>query len=495
MLKITLERASEVPLYRQVADQVSQLVAGGALPAGARLPPVRALAAALGLTRLTVHSAYTELQARGLVDSHVGRGTFVAPRPPVRAASARPGASRPPALWQTPGALADLLEMADRPGLLSFAQAAPAPETYPGRALARALKEAFEDPAALGYGPIVGDPGLREQISALVLERGVAAPPDEVLVTAGAQQGIDLVLRAFAEPGDVVLVEEPTYPGMLEAAMRGGQRVVSVPLDAGGLDLAALEAACVAHRPRLVYTVPTFNNPTGISLAPERRAALLRLAREHDLMVLEDDVYGQLGLDGRAPEALKAGDADGRVIYSMSFSKALAPGLRLGALVASPEWLPELTAAKHSCDLVCSLPLQRGLATYLSHGRFLAHLQQVRALYRARRDALLLALESLPRGCAWSRPAGGLNVWLTLPEGVDERDFCAAAIERGVGLAPGSAFYAQPRRAAAVRLSFGALPPDRIERGVAVLAELLRDILRRRALQLARASREAGPLV
>ena len=493
MLRITLQRESDVPLYRQVVEQVAALIASGALPAGTRLPPVRELAATLGLTRLTVHSAYTELQARGLIESHVGRGSFVA----RHASSATPARSevQAPAPWQTQSVLADLLRMADQPGLLSFAQAAPAPETYPARALAQALRTACNEPAALGYGPIAGEPALREQISRVLLERGVAAPPDDILVTAGAQQGIDLTLRALTTPDDVVLVEAPTYPGILEAAARRGQRVVGVPLDDGGIDVAALETACLAHRPRLLYTVPTYHNPTGVSLAPERRDAVLRIARERRLLILEDDVYGLLGYNGPTPAALKASDAEGCVVYSMSFSKALAPALRLGALVASPELLPDLAGAKHSGDLVCSPLLQRALATYLRQGRFAAHLQQVRALYRTRRDAVLAALDTLPPGCAWTHPDGGLNVWVTLPDGVNERDFCVAAIERGVGVAPGSAFFAQPRRGAHMRLSYGAQPPESIARGVATLGELLREHLRRRTLLLARASRESVPLV
>lgn len=496
MLPITLHRESDMPLYRQIVEQVAALIAAGALPAGTRLPPVRELAATLGLTRLTVHSAYTELQARGLVESHVGRGSFVAHRARPSAAHAARPTLQPPAPWQSQSVLADLLRMADQPGLLSFAQAAPAPETYPARALAQALRAACDDPAALGYGPIAGEPALREQIARLLRERGIAAPPDEILVTAGAQQGIDLTLRALTIPEDVVLVEEPTYPGMLEAAARRGQRVVGVPLDAGGIDVDALEQTCALHRPRLLYTVPTYHNPTGVTLAPERRAAVLRTAREHGLLILEDDVYGLLGYDGPTPAALKASDADGHVIYSMSFSKSLAPALRLGALVSPAELLPALAGAKHSGDLVCSPLLQRALATYLRQGRFATHLQHVRALYRARRDALLAALAMLPPGCEWTHPLGGLNIWGTLPDGVNERDFCVAAIERGVGVAPGSAFFARPRREAHLRLSFGAQPPEHIARGVAILGELLREQQRRRTLLLARASRgESAPLV
>lgn len=496
MLEIALQRASGVPLYRQVVEQVAELIDSGALPPGTRLPTVRELARSLGLTRLTVHSAFTELQARGLIESHVGRGSFVAAR--VTSALLPGAPARSPVRWQAQGVLADLIRLGEQPDMLSFAQATPAAETYPTRELSNALRAAAADVHMLGYGPIAGDPELREHISTVVRKRGVVASPDEMLITAGTQQGIDLVLRALSSPGDVLLVEAPTYPGMLEAAARRGQRVVSVPVDDRGIDISAVEAACSVYHPRLLYTVPTHHNPTGTSLAADRRPALLRLARAFDLLIVEDDVYGLLGYDGATPLALKAADSDGCVIYCTSFSKTLAPGLRLGVLIAAPEHLPELADAKHSADLVCSPVLQRALTLYLRRGLFPAHLQQVRTLYRARRDALLAALAALPPGCTWREPRGGLNLWLTLPEGIlaaDERAFCSEAMQRGVALAPGRAFLAQPQHSAFVRLSFGALPPERIQQGIAIVGDLLRDHLRQRSARVARASRESVPLV
>ncbi|HEV2460763.1 MAG TPA: PLP-dependent aminotransferase family protein, partial [Ktedonobacterales bacterium] len=216
MLQIALRRESDVPLYRQVTEQIAGLIRRGALANGARLPTIRQLAEELGLTRLTVHSAYAELQAQGLIESTVGRGTFVAARTPTPARHSDAAAA--PAQWRAHSVLADLVALADRPDLISLAQAMPAPETLPVRAFGKALRQALEAPGSLGYGSIQGDVGLREQVRRVALERGVAAHPDEVLITAGAQQGIDLALAAFAAPGEVVLVEEPTYPGALEVA-------------------------------------------------------------------------------------------------------------------------------------------------------------------------------------------------------------------------------------------------------------------------------------
>lgn len=501
-MKLTLSRASGVALYRQVAEQVRKLIRSGALPPGSRLPTVRALAGELKLTRLTVQSAYAELQTQGYVEAVVGRGTFVAERPPgpagLRGGSANGARSvpQPPSTWLVQGVLAELVSLAQRDDILSFAQAIPAPETYPLRELKRMLAAAMDDPAAMSYGPIQGDPALREQVSRLLLDRGVVAPREDVLITAGAQQAIAVALHALTVPDDVVLVEEPAYPGIIELAARRGQRVVGVPRDGEGPATDALEAACAAHRPRLLYTVPTFHNPTGLSMSQERRADLLRIAAAYDALIVEDDTYGFLAFDAPAPSPLRAEDAGGeRVLYITSFSKALAPGLRLGALVASPRHLPALAGAKHDIDLLCPPANQRALAEYLRRGAFTAHVRSVQELYRERRDALLSALSRHLPGCSWTHPAGGLNLWVTLPEGTPERDFFFEALEHGVGFARGQAFFAAPHACAHMRVSFGALPPAQIHEGVRRLGEALREFHRHRADAAVRATRESTPLV
>ncbi|HEX9413847.1 MAG TPA: PLP-dependent aminotransferase family protein, partial [Ktedonobacterales bacterium] len=484
-------------LYRQVADQVRDLIRRGVLSPGSRLPTVRQLARDLGLTRLTVHSAYGELHAQGLVEATVGRGTFVAAHPlTVRPTSIRPApAPQPPASWLSQGDFAELGGMIEQPGLLSFAQAVPAPETYPVRELERALRVVPADPSALSYGPMQGEAALRGEVSRLLLERGVIAPPEGVLITSGAQQGIDLVLRAFAAPHDVVLVEEPTYPGAIELAAQRGQRIVGIPRDEDGLSLTVLEATCQLYHPRLLYLIPTFHNPSGVSLPEAQRADLLRLARKHELLLLEDDVYGWLAVDGPAPLPLKAEDEDGQVIYATSFSKALAPGLRLGALVAAETHMPRLVAAKYSSDLISSPLVQRALAEYLRRGSLDRHLRHVRVLYGARRDAMLDALERFVPGCAWTRPAGGLSIWLTLPEDASEREVYAALLARGVAVAPGRAFFPHPVTRGFLRLSFGSHPPHEIQRAIEVLGRVLIDQRKRHSEAVARAGREVAPLV
>lgn len=520
MLTLTIDRSSGVPLYRQLADHFRDLIRAGTLPPGARLPPVRTVAAELGLTRLTVHSAYMELQAQGLTEAVVGRGTFVA----TSTARTRKPATQTATSWMSQGLLAELTQPVRSPapsapsapssvpawtspplgggsagGEIALSMAYPGYATYPRREFAAALEDALPMPSMLGYGVLAGDEGLREQVAALLLERELAVPPEHVLITAGAQQGQDVALRALAEPNDVVLMQEPTFPGAIESAALRSQRVVGVPMDDGGISIAALEAACARYRPRLLYLVHTFHNPSGILPDAARRREVLRVARTYDVLIVEDDTYGLMPFGpAPAPPPLKADDPDGRIIYVMSMSKILMPGLRLGAIVASPELLPRLAATKQSTDLSCSPLLQRALAIYLAHGHLSGHLRRVRRTYREQCGALLDALDRHLPLCTWTRPEGGLSLWLTLPRGVDEAALHRGAMERDVLTARGQIFYLTPHAAGSVghlRLSFGVEPPERIALGVALLGRALRELHGPRAWTGALTGRAATPIV
>jgi DNA-binding transcriptional MocR family regulator len=475
-MKLSIQREGDLPLYRQIVNQFREYIRTGALPVGSRLPTVRELAHQYGLTRLTVHTAYAELQAEGLVEAVVGRGTFVAAHPPFPTSlhETFEAPVLPSPSWLSQGVLADMMRMMEHPGLISFAQAIPEPSTCPTQELGRSLRIALDNPASLSYSSTQGEVALREQVTQVLLDRGIVTSPNLVLITSGAQQAIDLALRAFTTPESVILAEEPTYVGLLELAAQRGQRVVGISSDAEGIRLDALESACKRYHPRLLYLIPTFHNPTGLCLPQERRQALLRLARIHDFLLFEDDVAGMLAYDAPAIPALKASDDEGRVIYGTSFSKCLLPGVRLGMIACAEEHLSALLAAKRTGDLFCSPLLQHALADYLHRHHLNAHLQRIRPMYRERRDALLAALQRHLPICTWTVPQGGFNLWVTLPSQINERSFYLQAIEQGVGIAPGTAFFAQPQSRAYMRLSFGALSPADIEQGIAILGNLLR---------------------
>jgi 2-aminoadipate transaminase len=477
-VQIRLDRTSAQPLYVQLAQDIQRRIRSGALPPGARLPTVRELAQQLGVTRLTIHSAYSELQSGGWVEARVGRGTFVAVPADSSGAVVELGRE-----ISARGLLNDMLQMAQLPGLRSLAMADAAPEFYPMRDFERALSEALssDGTAMLRYTTSHGDPLLRTVLADLLRERGLRSGPDEILITSGLSQGLALITQVLARPGDTVIVEQPTYLGLLNILNQHGVRAIGAPLDDDGLIVDSLESLILAHRPRFIYTIPVFQNPSGVCLSPARRAALLALAARHRVPLVEDDIYGRLVYEGVAPPALKADDPDGLVLHLGSFSKSLLPGARIGYIAASPQLIGQLVAAKQANDL-CSPPLlQRAIALFIQHGWLEAHLRRTIPHYRQRRDALLSALaRCMPSGVRWTSPRGGFCSWVALPPGISTTDLYLAAVEQGVAFVPGDVFFTSPPPRPYIRLCFATQPPQVIDEAVAILSRALSAQLTRR---------------
>jgi len=349
--------------------------------------------------------------------------------------------------------------------VLSLAGGIPAPELFDVSGLAAAFERALRGPAgarSVQYTVSEGDPGLRERLAELVRGRGVEARAEDVLVTTGSQQALDLIATALLDPGDTVLVERPCYLAALQLFLMSGAKVVSVPCEDDGLMPEALEAAIRAHRPKLLYTVPTFQNPTGVTLSLERRREVARLAEREGVWVVEDDPYGELRYHGEPLPLLKACGAE-RVIYVSSLSKILAPGLRLGWLLCPPLLRPAVIVAKQAKDLHTSTVDQRAAVEYLAAGMLGAHVERLREVYRPRLDAMLEALpEALPAGSRWTRPAGGMFVWVELSPEADALALLPTAVEEGVAFVPGAPFFAEERRRNSLRLSFVTLSPTQI---------------------------------
>ncbi|MBC8162086.1 MAG: PLP-dependent aminotransferase family protein [Roseiflexaceae bacterium] len=478
-MHFSLDRTSVRPLYRQLTHEIQQRIRSGALPPGARLPPVRELAQQLGVTRLTVHSAYSELQAGGWVEATVGRGTFVAVQRDAAPAESDLGHE-----LSHHGMIRDMLRMSQMPGMRSLAMADPAADLYPAREFARALEEALaHDPAAVfGYTSSQGEPLLRTVVAELLRGRGLRCGPDELLITSGVTQGLALVARTLARPGDTVIVEQPTYVGAINVLARQGLRVLGVPVDEHGLLVEALEPLLIKERPKLIYVIPAFQNPSGVCMSLGRRAALLALAERYRVPIVEDDIYAPIGLDRAALPALKAADQSDLVIYISSFSKSLLPGVRIGYLAASPALIKRIVAAKQADDL-CSPPLlQRAMALFVERGQFTAHLRRVLPHYRDRRDAMLDAMARyFPSTARWNLPEGGFSVWVRLPYGISTTDLYLAAIDRGVAFAPGDFFFPSPPAAPFIRLSYSSQSPQVIREVTAVIGELLGTQLHRRS--------------
>jgi 2-aminoadipate transaminase len=500
-LALTLDRAAgrKYPLGQQVVDELRRRVQAGSLGPGERLPPVRTLASALGVTPETVAVAYKRLVEEGYLRGEVGRGTFVA-APPLRAEedplaafeAFEAGGALPPfaGASQSPG---DLLKLANQPGVVSFAASVAALDLVPVDALRAALERALAEDgaAALQVGATQGFPPLRQGIADLLRQRGLPnVDPSTVCITSGCQQGIDLAAKVFVGAGDTVLVEQPSFLGALEAFRARGARVIGVPIEGDGLRVDALPALIQRHRPKLLYCMPTYQNPTGRSLSPEKRHALLRIAASHDLPIVEDDSAGFIHLDGpSAPPSLKSDDHAGYVIHLGTFSKLIAAGLRLGWLVADPPVFEKLVAAKYASDLSSDALVQRAVYNLLCAGTLAAHMERARNSYRERRDVLVDALRrphTLPPGAAFDVPEGGFNLWLELPrQGPTSTELFLEALRAGVAFVPGPFFFSagaggpsSPAALRGLRLSYSALTPAEIERGVQLLGDALRSPLR-----------------
>ena len=394
-----------------------------------------------------------------------------------------------------------LFAVASRPEVVSLAGGMPYLRALPLDDIAHLVQRVVADEGteALQYGSGQGDPALREQICTVMSRVGIAAHPDEVVVTSGSQQALDLVTRIFVDPGDVVLAEAPSYVGALGTFRSYQAEVRHVAMDQDGLVPAALREALATltaqgRSAKMLYTVPSFHNPAGVTATPERRAEVLEICREADLLILEDDPYGLLGFDGPPPRAIRADDPDGfTVVYLGSFSKTFAPGLRVGWALAPHAVRDKLVLASEATQLCPSAFTQHVVSSYLRTQPWEEQVKVYREVYRERRDALLDALSDLmPAGSSWTHPHGGFYVWLTLPEGIDAAQMLPLAIGERVAYVPGSAFYAGPampdeaRRS--MRLSYCYPEPDRIREGVRRLAAVVE-----RELDLRATFGERGP--
>jgi len=375
-----------------------------------------------------------------------------------------------------PSVLREILKVTERPGIISFAGGLPSPRTFPVSEFAEACHKVLRDdgPGALQYAASEGYGPLREAVAAMLPWQ---VDPAQVLITTGSQQGLDLVAKVMIDTGSRVLVETPTYLGALQAFAPMEPEAVGVAGDAEGVDVADLAAR--RGDARFLYVLPNFQNPTGRTMSEARRQALVQAARELSLPLVEDNPYGDLWFDAPPPAPLAARNPDG-AIYLGSFSKVLAPGLRLGYIVAPAAVAPKLLQAKQAADLHSPGFNQRMVAEVLRDGFLDRHVPTIRALYKSQRDAMLAALarETQGLGLSWNVPDGGMFLWARLPAGMDAVTLLPKAVDKGVAFVPGAAFYADAADARTLRLSFVTATHEQIDSGIAALAAAIRENLR-----------------
>ena len=372
--------------------------------------------------------------------------------------------------------------------LVSFAPGYPAPELFPWDDLRLITNELLSgrDSNALQYGPTRGYKPLLESIVDILQERGIAAPFDDLLITSGSQQGIDLIARVLVNPGDVVLVELPTFTGGIAAFKNIRADVVGVPQDPDGINLDALDAVWqretrAGKTVKLLYIIPNFQNPTGLLLALDKRPRLLEWAARRDVLIVEDDPYGSLYFDDVATAAetrpLRADDAEGRVLYLSTFSKTLAPGFRVGWMVAPAPLVERFETAKQSTDLTSGILDQHIVYEAVRRGVVRTLAPRLRALYRQKRDAMEQSLRrELGDRLTWPAPKGGFFIWATLPDGCTDTELLERALQHGLVFVAGSAFFVDGTGHDTIRLSFSAPPPDRIREGAKRLAAAMVDL-------------------
>jgi len=467
------------PLYRQVVRAIEDGIRTGRFRVGHRLPAERRLADALGVSRTTVTGAYQELEARGLLRGHVGRGTVVVGTPPDTAREPFPWAQRASALALRAAPVSSG-PARHRPDTIAFESGWPDPELYPLDALEPLLDTLPGRGTADLYlsAPPAGDGLLREAVSGWLTARGVRSDPDSVLITAGAQEGINVLARALLSPGDVVLTESLTFQCALVAFRWAGADVVGVPMDHDGVLPEALEEAMVRFRPKLFYTIPTFHNPTGAVLTHERRRQVLELATRYRVPVIESDLYGELFFEAPPPPRLRALDG-GVVIHQGSFSKIGVPGLRVAWLVAPPEAIAPLTVAKEFLNLHSPRLTQRLAAGFLRSPHAERHLARLRVELRLRRDRLVAGLHEHCPGLELRIPAGGYYLWARLPAPVTTADLLPVAAEAGVTMRPEAQFNPGGVGREHVRFCFAALSPRAIAEGARRVGEALAETRRR----------------
>jgi GntR family transcriptional regulator/MocR family aminotransferase len=488
-LSLQLDRGSPVPLALQIQGQIERLIREGWLAPGVKLPATRELAQTLGVNRTTVALAYEELVAGGRARAHVGQGTFVAAPPAGEARPAPAAPGRVPLDWSRlfsrnahiVGSGADrrtAIPGRARP-LVSFAEGTPDSGLFPTDAFRRVLNQVVraEGAALLQYAP-GGDgyPPLRAYLATYLLRFGVEARAEDILVVNGSQQGFDLVARTFIDPGDVVAMEQPTYPRAIDVFRAAGAQLVPVPWGREGPSPDALEQVLARHRPKLFYCQPTAHNPTGITMTLEAARQVLDVATRHHVPIVEDGFDGSLYYGDRRPLPLRALDRDGLVLYIGTFSKILFPGLRLGWLVAPPPVVERLRAAKQLADLGTSPLIQAAVHRFCERRLLDRHVARIAREYDRRRTALLEALQRRMREeVSWTEPRGGFSLLLTLPAGCDATALLPRALRRGVSFTPGPRFFLDGSGERTARLSFSSVPARRIDDGVRRLAEAIGD--------------------
>ncbi|WP_432667249.1 PLP-dependent aminotransferase family protein [Wukongibacter baidiensis] len=488
-MRISINRKVKTPIYLQIKNQIRDMIFSNAIVEGFSLPPERKLAEVLGVNRSTVIKAYQELKADGLIGSHVGKGTVVLPQ--IFSKSSFDEKQANPMPWyqlfnetttiNNGHIISDIMEVASYKDIISLAGGIPAPDLYPIKEIEGIQSKLFKNHGKdlLLQSPVEGYYPLRESISSLLRNRQIEVSPREVMVLSGSQQGLDFAARIFIRPGDTVIVEEPTFFGAIQLFRAAGARVIGVPIDENGIRTDILEPLLVRHKPKFIYTLPTFQNPSGVTMSLERRYELLNLAYQYQIPILEDDPYGEIRYDGISIPPLKALDRHGYVMYLSTFSKVLCLGLRVGWIVAPQQVLSKFAYLKQITDLHVNTPSQWILDRFIRKGLYEKHIKLIGKEYAFKRNVMIEALERYKvQDIVWNEPEGGYYIWCRLPKNITQTKLIAKASNKGVVYVPGEAFYPYGTQGESyIRLNYTYPSVDQIEEGIKYLMEAVKETL------------------
>ena len=467
-------------LYIDYADEIESLIASEALPAGQRLPSVREVSRRRKLSVSTVLQAYRLLEARGLIDARPRSGYYVNshgaqyPQRPHSAPMVTPAVAS--VAVDRSELIHAVLHASRSRALIPLGSAFPDPQLFPFARLRRAVYRGLRDidPHQSVEDLSPGNAELRRQIAIRYHLDGHTVDPEEIVITHGALEALNLCLQAVTRPGDTVLIESPTFYGALQSIERLGRRAIEIPNDpATGLDLARLRDCLATQRPAACWLMPTFQNPTGALMSAENKRLLVELLCEHDIPLIEDDAYGELYYGTQRPPPAHAFDTTGNVLHCGTFSKCLAPGYRIGWAMPG-RFAAQVLRYNLESTLAASLPAQVGLAHYLGGSHYDRHLRELRAELHARRDRMIDRLHHyLPADIEFTEPEGGYVLWLRLPQDIDARELHRRALEAGVAVAPGVLFSTGNTFAGHVRLNYGHPKTSELDEGIARLGTII----------------------
>ncbi|MFO7819808.1 MAG: PLP-dependent aminotransferase family protein [Halanaerobacter sp.] len=470
---IQLNKEEDKYLYQQLYSQLKNLILTGELEVDTKLPPIRKLAGKLEVNNVTIVNAYDLLAAEDLVYKKVGSGTFVAPVETEVNSQEKSNLDEEVYIDEDS-------KFVQQEEAINFATGAPTPDLFPIAPFKRLMNKVLERDRgyAFGYQKSQGYYPLRERIAQYIAQYQIEAAANEVQIVSGAQQGIDILAKAFLDYGDTVFVERPTYPGAISVFKSRRANIVEIPITPQGIKLDILEEKLQEYDPSFLYLMPNFQNPTGYSYSQSKKKKLLDLAQEYELKIIEDDCLNDLDYAKQKRLTLKALDEDKRVIYLKSFSKVFMPGLRLAFLLVPQDDYEDILMSKYLSDIFTDGLVQRVLELYFEEEVWEEQIEKLKKTFQRRYQTMVAALEEYsPPEVDYDLPQGGLNFWLELPEGINDQKLQKVTLEKGVNIAPGRVFYVSEEPSNKIRLSIAAVEEGEIQRGIKTLSKIITKLL------------------